>query len=122
MKKSIAILGMVLMAMMFINPVSVQEKIKAKKNYEEVQIQTSAVCGMCKERIETNIAYEKGVKKVELNNDTKIVTIGFDPRKNNPDQLRTALSKLGYDADNVKADPTAYEKLPSCCKKGNSKH
>jgi periplasmic mercuric ion binding protein len=120
MKKMISVLGMVLMAMMFINPVSAQEK--KKKNYEEVQIQTSAVCGMCKERIETNIAYEKGVKKVELNNDTKIVTIGFDPRKNNADQLRTAISKIGYDADNVKADPTAYEKLPACCKKGNKTH
>jgi periplasmic mercuric ion binding protein len=122
MKKTIAILGMMLMAMMFISPVSAQDKIKAKKNYEEVQIQTSAVCGMCKERIETNIAYEKGVKKVELNNDTKIVTIGFDPRKNNPDNLRTALSNLGYDADSVPANKEAYDKLPACCKKGNAKH
>ena len=93
-----------------------------KKNYEEVQIQTSAICGMCEERIETNIAYEKGVKKVELDDSTKIVTIGFDPRKTNPDKLRTAISKIGYDADDVAADQLAYDKLPACCKKGNKAH
>ena len=116
----IAVLGLAMIAMLMINPVAAQEK--AKKNYEEVQIQTSAVCGMCEERIEGNIAYEKGVKKVELNNDTKIVTIGYDPRKTSPDNLRTAISKIGYDADNVVADPVAYEKLPGCCKKGNKAH
>jgi periplasmic mercuric ion binding protein len=121
MKKMIAILGVAMMAILMINPASAQEG-KTKKNYEEVQIQTSAVCGMCKERIETNIAYEKGVKKVELDNETKIVTIGFDPRKTNADALRQAISGLGYDADDVKADPVAYEKLPGCCKKGNKAH
>jgi periplasmic mercuric ion binding protein len=120
MKKMISFLGLSLMAAAFINPVSAQET--KKKNYEEVQIQTTAVCGMCKERIETNIAYEKGVKKVELDDSTKVVTIGFDPRKTNADQLRTAISKIGYDADDVAADPVAYEKLPACCKKGNKSH
>ena len=119
MKKLISISYMLLMVTIFINPVSAQEK---KKNYEEVQIQTSAVCGMCEERIETNIAYEKGVKSVELEDSTKIVTIGFDPRKTDPEKLRTAISKVGYDADDVAADPVAYEKLPACCKKGNTPH
>jgi copper chaperone CopZ len=119
MKKLISILVMIMMAMFIINPATAQEK---KKNYEEVQIQTSAVCGMCEERIETNIAYEKGVKKVELNNETKIVTIGFDPRKTDADKLRTAISKLGYDADDVLADKEAHDKLPACCQKGNKAH
>jgi periplasmic mercuric ion binding protein len=119
MKKLISILVMSLVAIVIANSAVAQEK---KKNYEEVQIQTSAVCGMCEERIETNIAYEKGVKKVELNDATKIVTIGFDPRKTNADSLRTAISKLGYDADDVAADPVAHDKLPACCQKGSKPH
>jgi len=119
MKKMISILGFAMMVLLITNPSIAQEK---KKNYEEVQIQTSAVCGMCEERIETNIAYEKGVKMVELNDSTKVVTIGFDPRKTNVAELRTAISKTGYDADDVAADPVAYEKLPACCKKGNKPH
>ena len=119
MKKMISILGFAMMVLLIANPSIAQEK---KKNFEEVKIQTSAVCGMCEERIETNIAYEKGVKKVELDDSTKIVTIGYDPRKTDPDQLRTAISKVGYDADDVAADQEAYEKLPACCKKGNKAH
>jgi periplasmic mercuric ion binding protein len=122
MKKSILVLmSMFVLSSVFMsNPGFAQDK--KKKNYEEVQIQTSAVCGMCKERIEGNMAYEKGVKSVELNDETKVVTIGYDPRKTNPDNLRTAISKIGYDADNVAADPVAYEKLPGCCKKDNKAH
>ena len=115
----ISILGFAMMVLLIANPAIAQEK---KKNFEEVKIQTSAVCGMCEERIETNIAYEKGVKKVELDDSTNIVTIGYDPRKTDPDQLRTAISKIGYDADDVAADKEAYDKLPACCKKGNKAH
>ncbi|MCK9399126.1 MAG: cation transporter [Bacteroidales bacterium] len=95
---------------------------KKKKNYEEVQIQTSAVCGMCKDRIEHDLAFEKGIKSVSLDNETKIVTVGYSPKKTNPDKIRLAISKIGYDADGVEADPIAYEKLPGCCKKSNKAH
>ena len=35
----------------------------------------------------------------------------------NPETIREVISKLGYDADNVKADNDAYNKLDGCCKK-----
>jgi len=94
---------------------------KPKKN-EEVKIQTSAVCGMCKERIEHDLAFEKGVTSVSLDNETKIVTVGYNPKKTDPDKIRTAISKIGYDADQVPADQVAYEKLPKCCKKDAAPH
>ena len=87
------------------------------KSVTEVKIKTSAQCGMCKDRIEQNIAYEKGVKDVVLNSDNKVVTIKYNSNKTNPEKLKQALSKLGYDADEVKADQKAYKALPSCCKK-----
>jgi hypothetical protein len=31
--------------------------------------------------------------------------------------IQIAISKLGYDADSIPADPKAYEKLNACCKK-----
>ncbi len=92
------------------------------KKIDEVKIMTSAVCGMCKDRIEQNIAFEKGVTDVVLDLDTRIATIKYKPSKTNPDKLRLAISKLGYDADSIPADKVAYDKLPSCCKKGNEKH
>ncbi len=119
MKTIISILGSLFLSIMMASTAHAQEK---KKNYEEVEIRTSAVCGMCEERIEGNIAFEKGVKKVELDDQTKVVTIGFDPRKTDADKLRQAISKLGYDADDVEADQVAHDKLPACCQKGNEPH
>ena len=43
------------------------------------------------------------------------MTIAYDSKKTNPDLLRQQISKLGYNADNVKADPAARAKLPACC-------
>jgi hypothetical protein len=37
--------------------------------------------------------------------------------KTTPDEIRLALSKSGFNADDVKADPEAYKKLDGCCKK-----
>lgn len=93
-----------------------------EKKEETIKIKTSAVCGMCKDRIESNMAYEKGVKDVVLNVKTKICTITYKTAKTDPQKLRTAITKIGYDADDMKADENAYDKLPACCKKDNETH
>ena len=31
-------------------------------------------------------------------------------------EIKEGISKLGYDADEIKADPEAYENLDGCCK------
>ncbi len=81
------------------------------------KIKTSAVCDMCKETLEKAMAYEKGVKKSDLNVDTKILTITFDPKKTSLETLRIAVTKTGYDADGLAADKNAYDNLNACCKK-----
>lgn len=93
----------------------------AKKS-DTLTVQTSAVCGMCKDRIEQGMAFEKGVKRATLDEETKKVTIVYNPSKTSADAIRIAISKLGYDADEVAADPKAYEKLPACCKKDQAPH
>jgi periplasmic mercuric ion binding protein len=93
-----------------------------QKKADTVEIKTSAVCGMCKERIEGCLAYEKGVKSSTLDVETKIATIVYNPAKTSPVQLRQTLSKLGYDADTIPANQAAYAKLPACCRKDAPKH
>ncbi len=95
-----------------------QEKVKTKT----VEIKTSAVCKMCKERIEHDMAFEKGVKKVELDLETKVVTITYKTAKTNKETLKKAITKIGYDADELEAEKKAYEKLPACCKKDAPPH
>jgi len=92
------------------------------KKSAEIKIKTSAVCGMCKDRIEQGLAFEKGIKDVSLDVETKIATVKYNPAKITPDEIRKAISKLGYDADEVLADKTAYDKLPKCCKKDVPRH
>jgi copper chaperone CopZ len=87
------------------------------KKTETIRIKTSAQCEQCKDRIERMLAYEKGVTKSNLDLKTKIVTVTYKPDKTTPDKICLALSKTGYDADGVTADPKAYKNLPPCCKK-----
>lgn len=93
-----------------------------QKKEETITIKTSAVCGMCKERIEKDMSFEKGVTAVNLDLRTKILTVTYKTAKTNPDKLRTAVTKIGYDADDKPADAKAYEKLPACCKKDAPPH
>lgn len=87
-----------------------------------VEIQTSAICGMCKKRLEHDIAFEKGVKSVELNDETKVLTVKFKEGKNTKEKIKKAITKVGYDADEMPAVKKAYDALPECCKKGNDPH
>lgn len=81
-----------------------------------IKINTSAVCGMCKDRIETAVYAVKGVKSVSLNVDTKVATVKYNTAKTNPDLIKQAIVNAGYSADDLPANETAYSKLPGCCK------
>ncbi len=87
---------------------------------KELKIKTSAICDMCKTKIEHDMKFEKGVKKATLDVETKILTLQYRADKTTPEKLRNAVAKIGYDADDVKAVQKAYDKLPGCCKKGSS--
>ncbi|AFM05937.1 copper chaperone [Bernardetia litoralis DSM 6794] len=84
-----------------------------------IVIKTESIqCGMCKERIEEALLQEKGVKYVTVDVDKKETTVTFNPKKIDADAIKKAISAVGYDADDIAAETTAYEKLPTCCQKG----
>lgn len=93
-----------------------------QKKVDTVMIKTSAVCGMCKDRIEGGLAFEKGIRSASLDVETKVATVVFNPAKTSPGQIRKVVSQLGYDADTIPANPAAYAKLPACCKKDAPPH
>lgn len=92
------------------------------KKVEEVAIQTSAKCGDCEVRIEDALNYMKGVKFAELNNETKVVTVRYKTKKVSLNEIKEKIASVGYDADDVKAQEAAIEKLPACCKPSMEKH
>ena len=94
---------------------------QAKK--ETIIIKTTTYCDHCKVcetcglKMETDLYYVKGIKSVEYNETDMTITVTYLTKKTNPDKIRQAISKLGFSADNVPADPMAYEQLDGCCKK-----
>ncbi len=85
-------------------------------NLKKVEIKTSAVCEHCKETIEGALQKVSDVKTSNLDVDSKIVTVEYDSQKTNIDEIKKAISKAGYDADDVKKDSRAYKRLRKCCK------
>ena len=74
-------------------------------------------CGSCGPTINKALMSENGVKVVTVNQEEGTITIIFDDSLISLVAMRTIISKLGFDADDVPADPTAYENLDGCCKK-----
>jgi cation transport ATPase len=115
-------LTLIMISLVLIVPISVFAQGDKKKKTETVEIQTSAICGMCKERLEKNLAFEKGVKAVELNEEIKVISITYKKGKNDKESLKKAITKIGYDADDLPANQEAHDKLPECCQQGNEPH
>ena len=120
--KKLKNLTLIIIFMLSISAFAQEQSQELKKGEAEIKIQTSAQCEECKERIEKNMAYEKGVKAVDLNLEDKVLTVIYKTNKTTPEKLREAVSDIGYDADDVAADPKAYSKLPACCQKGGHDH
>ncbi len=82
-----------------------------KKEVKEIKFKTSAVCHKCEAKIEDNMKYEKGVKFVDLNVDTKICVIKYRVDKTSPEKLKKALEKLGYEVSEIKKNKEGKEAL-----------
>lgn len=108
--KTKMILGLIALLIMF--------KANAQETTSEIKIKTSATCDMCKETIEKYVTFEKGVKKITVDVESKIATVVYNSKKTSPEKIKIAISNSGYDADEVHANAKAYEKLDDCCKRG----
>lgn len=87
---------------------------KADK-YAKLDIQSNPVCGECKQIIETEMLYAKGVHSVKVDVDAKVIHVEYKPKKTDPAKLREAVSKIGYEADGLSPDMKARKALPMCC-------
>ena len=52
----------------------------------------------------------------ELDEKAMTFTVYYNSKKTDLQTIKEGISKLGYDADEVSADPAAYQKLDDCCK------
>jgi copper chaperone CopZ len=85
--------------------------------FAHLDVRTSSVCDMCEKTIEEGLIYEKGVKTADLDLATNLVHVSYDPQKTSPEKIRTAITQLGYYADDQPGDEKAFRNLPACCQK-----
>ena len=76
---------------------------QTKAGSDKVVFDVNMHCEACQKKIEKNIAFEKGVKAMEVSLDNKTVALTYDASKTSPEKLQAALVKLGYKAT-VKGD------------------
>lgn len=94
-----------------------------KKNIKTAVIKTMIYCDHCKkcetcgDKFQKGLYGQSGIKRVEVDPKAMTITVTYDSRKTDIDKIRLFISKLGYDADGVKADPEGVAKLDECCKK-----
>lgn len=91
------------------------------EGYYTIKLPT-AVCGMCVNTISKAVNTLNGIENIVVNVDDKYAKVKFDASKTSLSSIRTAISKAGYDADDVIRDRDAYNSLHSCCKFENEAH
>lgn len=70
----------------------------------------------CKVSIENFLVHEYGVSSVRADYRRHTVTVVWYTDRTNIENIKTALANMGYDADDIKAEPDAYKRLPPACK------
>jgi len=89
-QKIITVMCSLLVAIVFVT------KAQAQNGTDTLKLKADVTCQSCKNKIEKNMAYEKGVTMVNADIDKDIVTVVYKLDKTNPDALSAALTKIGY--------------------------
>ncbi len=96
---------------------------EAQSKVEAIKIKASIYCDHCKEcescgpRLEEAIYEVKGVKRVDIDEVSSTLKVVYNTQRTSADAIRQAITKAGFDADDLEADPEAYARLDECCKK-----
>jgi mercuric ion binding protein len=79
-------------------------------------------CWECKKRLEDYMAREiaqteSGIIKTQINLLSGTTRVQYWPDRVNLNYIQTAFANAGFDADDIKAEPDSYKKLPPACKR-----
>ncbi len=79
-------------------PSALTDKKPAKKKGEikDVTFHVHLHCENCVKKVQENIAFEKGVKGLEVSLENQTVAIKYDAAKTSEEILKKAIEKLGY--------------------------
>lgn len=81
---------------------TVIEKKKKTADIRSVTFTSDLHCANCAKKIKENIAFEKGVKALEVSVENHSIKISYDASKTDAGKLAEAIRKLGYSAELAK--------------------
>ena len=91
------------------------------KKKKKVLFSVNMDCEKCQKKIEKNIAFEKGVKAIDVKLDEKTVAVTYDDSKTDVAKLQKGFKKIGYEAVEVKSKCCSGKSEADCCKSGENK-
>ena len=100
----------------------ISNEINAQKTTQKAVIKTviscthCSACETCGLKFKTEMLKINGIKMYELDEKAMTFTVYYNSKKTDLQTIKEGISRLGYDADEVSADPAAYQKLDDCCK------
>ena len=112
MKQALILLSAVLLLGLF---AEVNAQKKSNTNRLKVIFEVSMDCEKCVTKIEKNIAFEKGVKKLNISLEKKQVEIEYDARKTDIAKLQADLVALDFEVLVVFPTETKSLNTPSPC-------
>jgi copper chaperone CopZ len=77
---------------------------------------SSIVCEKCADRIQDSLKNYIGIIESKIDLINKEALVKYDPNVLCKDKIDSFISSLGYNADNLLADKSAFDKLEECCK------
>lgn len=85
------------------------------KAHTDVDLPTMQ-CSMCKKTIETALADVQGITKAEVDMEKKVAHITYKASVIDLATIEKTIATVGYQANEMPADPEAYSDLDKCCK------
>jgi copper chaperone CopZ len=91
---------------------------KDKKNVENTMIKIpTAQCETCEKNLNKALKKVAGIEKYKVDIEGKVIHVNYDRNITTISKIENAITSAGYDANDKKANPDAYDKLDNCCKK-----
>lgn len=104
-----------LLACILLANLSAQAQVKSVQTFT---IKTPEIlCEACKGRVETYLKRQDGLLEINVNYRKGETRVKFLSDRTDIEQIKTAIANCGFDADDITANPEAYQKLPRTCKK-----
>lgn len=113
------LINILLLAFIFSSSIAQTKKMETIVIKTKIYCDHCLQCGSCGPNIKTAMLGLDGIIKIDISPKENTITVTYKKTKTSPDKIRKAISETGFDADEVKASPIAYEKLDGCCKASN---